>query len=100
MTICSAIAVYVFGIMLASVITGALMKPIKYFDNFDFTLFIVTVLIWPVLLVLGIVIVLVVGVFFFIIIKPIQFLMYFGQNLGNQYEEWRKVRKMKECDND
>ena len=100
MSVWSVVAIYIFGFVLTTIAIGAIMKPREDFDKADFVLFTFMALIWPVLLALGIVIVLVEGLFFSIIFKPIRFLMYFGQDLRKQYDEWRKVQKMKECDND
>ena len=100
MSVWSAVAIYIFGLVLATIAIGAMMKPRKELDKSDFALFIFMALVWPVILVLGIAFALVVGLFFPIIFKPFRFLMFFGQDLRKQYDEWYKVWKMKEYDND
>lgn len=103
MPIWVAIVIYIFGVIIASIVFGAYLKPRDGFDKFDFALFTFTVLIWPILLVLALVVASVVGLFLAIIVKPIQFLMYFGQDLNNYFVEWRdslqRKKTKKDCDN-
>lgn len=101
MPIWVAIGIYIFGVIIASIVFGAYLKPRDDFDKLDFALFTFMALIWPILLGLALVVAIAVGLFLAIIVKPIQFLMYFGQDLNNYFVEMcERRRKRKEREHD
>ena len=91
-----AIAVYLVGIVVGSIGIGAYLKPRNGFDKFDFAFSTFMVVLWPVFLALGVIALVGIGLFYGVMLKPIQLMMYFGQDLGKCYGEWRKdCRKRK-----
>ena len=96
MSIEAAIALYVLGILIGTIGFGAYMHPKRNrFDNFDFVLFMFIVLLWPILLFCAVVVALVVGTCLFIIFKPLQFLMYKGEDWCKAISEWWEDRKFR-----
>ena len=101
MSIWVAIGIYRFGVIVAAIGFGAYLNPRDDFDKLDFALFTFMALIWPILLGLALVVASVAGLFLAIIFKPIQFLMYFGQDLGKYLGEMcERRRKRKEREHD
>lgn len=95
MPIEAAIALYLIGVLIATIGLGAYMHPKRArFDNFDILVFLIMILFWPVLLACAIVAGLVIGVLFVLVFKPIQFLMYKGEDWCNQISDWWYERRM------
>ena len=100
MPIGAAIALYLIGILVGTIGFGAYVHPKRsQFDNFDIGLFLFIILLWPVLLVCAIGAGLVIGALLLLVFKPIQFLMYKGEDWCNQISEWWDRRKAKKEEN-
>ena len=69
------------------------------FDNFDIGLFLFMILIWPVLLACAIGAGLVIGAGLLLVFKPIQFLMYKGEDWCDKISDWWKCRKTRKEEN-
>lgn len=100
MPIEAAIALYLIGVLIGAIGLGAYMHPKSAkFDNFDILVFLIMILIWPVLLACAIVAGLVIGVLFVLVFKPIQFLMYKGEDWSNKISDLWKRRKTRKEEN-
>lgn len=100
MSIEVAIALYLIGILIGTIGMGAYMHPKRSrFDNFDIGLFLFMILIWPVLLACAIVAGLIIGALFLLVFKPIQFLMYKGEDWCDKISDWWERRKTRKGEN-
>ena len=100
MSIEAAIALYLIGILIGTIGFGAYVHPKRArFDNFDIGLFLFMILLWPVLLICALVAALVIGSLFLLVFKPIQFLMYKGEDWCNLISDWWNRRKARKEEN-
>lgn len=96
----AAIALYLIGILIGTIGLGAYMHPKRArFDNFDIGLFLFMILLWPVLLTCALVAALVIGALLLLVFKPIQFLMYKGEDWCNLISDWWNCRKTRKEEN-
>jgi hypothetical protein len=94
MPIEAAIALYLIGILIGAIGFGAYVHPKRVrLDNFDIGLFLFMILLWPVILACAIGAGLVIGVLLLLVFKPIQFLMYKGEDWCNLISDWWKERR-------
>jgi hypothetical protein len=100
MPIEAAIALYLIGILIGTIGLGAYMHPKRSrFDNFDIGVFLFMILLWPVLLTCAIGAGLVIGALLLLVFKPIQFLMYKGEDWCDRISDWWKNRKTRKEEN-
>ncbi len=100
MPIEAAIALYLIGILIGTIGFGAYAHPKSArFDNFDIGLFLFMILLWPVLLTCAIGAGLVIGAGLLLVFKPIQFLMYKGEDWCDRISDWWKRRKTEKEEN-
>ena len=100
MSIEAAIALYLIGILIGTIGFGAYMHPKRTgFDNFDIGLFLFMILLWPVILACAIGAGLVIGALLLLVFKPIQFLMYKGEDWCDKISDWWERRKTRKEEN-
>ena len=88
MSVWTAVAIYIVGIVVGTIGFGAYVKPRSEFDNWDIALFVLLILFWPLMLVVGLLFAAIVGLFYATVFKAVRSLMYFGEDLSKCCREW------------
>ena len=90
-SIAAAIIIYILGIVIGTMGFGAWMKPGKGipFDESDYALFTILILIWPVCVALALIGGIIFGGSYIMLYAPIKGLLKFGEWIG----EWPNRRK-------